>query len=76
MPSLRICNLKVRHVKKPGRETENYTMQSAGLCSQECPPGAYDAGVACGRQQFNRGVGVPGWSLRFKKRIVPYGTKS
>jgi len=63
-------------VKKPGQENNNYTMQSAGLCSQECPSGVLmDFGVGCTRQQFNRGTGVPGWSLRFKERKVPYGTK-
>lgn len=64
-------------VKKPGQESINYTMQSAGLCSQECPKGVLmDFGVGCTRQQFNRGVGSPGWSMRFKNRKVPYGTKS
>jgi hypothetical protein len=63
-------------VKKPGMESINYTMQSAGLCSQECPKGVLmDFGVGCTRQQFNRGVGSPGWSMRFKNRKVPYGTK-
>ena len=63
-------------VKKSGQENNNYTMQSAGLCSQECPSGVlFDFGVGCTRQQFNRGTGVPGWSLRFKERKVPYGTK-
>ena len=68
-----IINGKV--VKKPGQESNNYTMQSAGLCAQECPPGSTDFGVGCTRQAFDRGVGIPGWSMRAKKRRIPYSTK-
>lgn len=48
-----------KQVKKPGYEYVNYQMQSAGLCSQQCPDGASDGGVFCNRQNYNRGVGKP-----------------
>ena len=46
-------------VKRAGYEYVNYQMQSAGLCSQQCPPGTTDGGVFCSRQSYNRGVGKP-----------------
>ncbi len=46
-------------VKKSGYEYVNYQMQSAGLCSQQCPPGAADSGVFCYRQSYSRGLGKP-----------------
>jgi hypothetical protein len=44
-------------VKKAGYEYVNYQMQSAGLCSQQCPDGTTDGGVFCNRQKYYRGVG-------------------
>jgi len=46
-------------VKRTGYEYVNYQMQSAGLCSQQCPPGAVDNGVFCYRQSYSRGLGKP-----------------
>jgi len=46
-------------VKKTGYEYVNYQMQSAGLCSQQCPAGAVDSGVFCNRQSYSRGIGKP-----------------
>ena len=46
-------------VKKAGYEYVNYQMQSAGLCAQQCPAGAFDSGVFCNRQSYTRGVGKP-----------------
>lgn len=44
-------------VKRVGYEHFNYDMQSAGLCSQRCPPGANDSGTFCYRQSYSRDVG-------------------
>lgn len=46
-------------VKKAGYDYVNYQMQAAGLCSQQCPPGATDSGVFCNRQSYSRGAGKP-----------------
>ena len=46
-------------VKRAGYEYVNYQMQSAGLCSQQCPAGAFDSGVFCNRQSYSRGIGKP-----------------
>jgi hypothetical protein len=46
-----------KQVKKSGYEYVNYQMQSAGLCSQQCPDGASDGGVFCNRQKYSRGAG-------------------
>jgi hypothetical protein len=45
--------------KRAGYEYVNYDMQSAGLCSQQCPAGAGDGGVFCARQSYSRGIGKP-----------------
>lgn len=37
---------------------KGYSMQSLGLCSQDCPAGANDFGVGCTREAYNRGVGT------------------
>jgi hypothetical protein len=44
-------------VKRAGYDHVNYQMQSAGMCSQQCPAGAGDGGVFCARQNYSRGVG-------------------
>ena len=46
-------------VKRAGYGYVNYQMQSAGLCSQQCPAGAVDSGVFCNRQSYSRGIGKP-----------------
>ena len=46
-------------VKRAGYDYVNYQMQSAGLCSQQCPAGAVDSGVFCNRQSYSRGIGKP-----------------
>ena len=44
-------------VRRAGYDYFNYEMPTAGLCSQECPPGATDVGVFCARQSYFRAVG-------------------
>lgn len=46
-------------VKKAGYDYVNYQMQTAGLCSQQCPAGSFDSGVFCNRQSYSRGIGKP-----------------
>ena len=46
-----------------------------GMCTSGCPDGSKNIGLSCMRESYNRGVGVPAWSMRAKKRLVPYSTK-
>jgi hypothetical protein len=46
-------------VRRPGYDYFNYEMPTAGVCNQECPPGANDSGVFCYRQSYSRGIGEP-----------------
>lgn len=45
-------------VRRPGYDYFNYNMPTAGVCGQECPPGANDSGVFCYRQSYSRGIGL------------------
>ena len=46
-----------------------------GMCTSGCPDGATNIGVSCMRESYSRGVGVLPWSMRAKKRLVPYSTR-
>ena len=46
------------------------TMQSLGLCSQNCPAGTTDFGVGCTRESYNRGVGTPAIRMHLKSRRI------
>jgi hypothetical protein len=55
--------------------TPGYTVTSAGLESDPCPPGSFDFGVGCTRESYNRGAGHIAFDMHMKTRDNYYGHK-